>query len=666
MENEKVLINSAMLTAIWEETQKDNIELLKPFIMFLIDKTTKKGCEIDCVRICKMMDEKFSFLNFPQAVLIKVLNRMKKIVERKYNKYYLARSVNKEAEEFIKKESIVTSESELVISSLMNYLKESDKKFENIDYEKTQVALLTFLERNGFITIRNAEKLREIGEIKKDNTNYYIAKFISCEYEKSSHLFQCIYNITSGFMLASAIYRQVENDNKESLKNIDCYLDAPFILNVLGYKTEEQNNSANTLMKLLQEKKANIKCFRHNFQEVESIITSYKENLGKLRCKTLEGLDTKKYSREDIDNIILANLEIIFRKKGIEIVDIPDFSDYSSVIGEQELKDFLEEQYSDKEEKVAKVIGPDVDSISAIARIRKGKKYKKIEECKAIFITTNYFLTQVTNNFFNRKDFEEIGFLINDIELTTILWLKTFRNNPELPKLKLIENARTALDPPMNLMNKFIENTYKIKEQGLLNDTDILENIQTNTYYKAELMEKSDGKEENVTQELVSSIIFGETNKLKEQKSSLQTELNIEREKTKKAEKEKQQKESIITETIENIIKSSKTECENIIKKVSFIIKFFVLIAIAVVGSLLIYSIFIDFSVDFKNWFNVIVKILSVIIIDVGGVIGMLSPKFGIISKWIDKKLKVYNDNLYCKKLENKRKEYPYLFNSTN
>ena len=664
MKSEKVLINSAMLTAIWEETQKDNIELLKPFVIFLINETSKKGEEINCSKICELMGNKFSFIDFPQAVLIKVLNRLKNIVKRDYKKYYLIKNISKESDEFLQKEHIVKNESELVINALRNYLKENVESCKNISYKDTQDVLLSFLEKNGFITIKNTGQLEEIGNIKKDNTNYYIAKFITCEYEKNSQLFHCIYKMASGFMLANAIYMQVENDNKESLKKLDCYLDTPLILNVLGYKTEEQNNVAKKLIELLKEKKANIKCFRHNFEEVETIISSYKENLGKLRVKTLEGLDALKYTKKDVETIILSNLEVIFRRKGIDIVDTPDFSNHSYVIGEEELKEFLEQQYSDKEEKVTRVIQTDVDSISAIARLRKGQKYKKIEDCKAIFITTNYFLVQATNSFFNKKEYEEIGYLINDIELTTILWLKSFKENPELPKLKLIENARIALDPPINLMNKFIENTYKFKEQGLLNDTDIIENIQTNTYFKSELMEKSEGKEENVTQELVRSIIFGETDKLKEEKLELETQLNIEREKNKLVEKQKQDKDNIITKLTENIIQSSKKYAKQRAKKIGIIIKIIIYMILIGIGGLLIYSVVTDLNINSKDLFNIWVKILAFIIIDIGGIIGMLFPKINVINKFIDRKMNLYEDNVYCRRLEEKKKENPQLFKS--
>ena len=47
MNNKKVLTNSAILTAIWDETKKDNLELIKPFVEFLIGENYKEGDKID-------------------------------------------------------------------------------------------------------------------------------------------------------------------------------------------------------------------------------------------------------------------------------------------------------------------------------------------------------------------------------------------------------------------------------------------------------------------------------------------------------------------------------------------------------------------------------------------------------------------------------------------
>lgn len=105
-------------------------------------------------------------------------------------------------------------------------------------------------------------------------------------------------------MIANVIYMQIENDNKSTLKNLNCYLDAPFILRVLGYKTKEENISAQELFNLLKKYKANICCFQHNYQEVINIMTYYKNHIGTYQESTLEYFDLKEYTESQVDMAI--------------------------------------------------------------------------------------------------------------------------------------------------------------------------------------------------------------------------------------------------------------------------------------------------------------------------------------------------------------------------
>ena len=244
MENSNTLIGTAMLTAIWDQTHKDNLELLKPFIIYLIGKSTNIQDEINISQIIKEMDEEFGFPNIPKAVIIKIFNRMKKILLRKNKKFYLIKDLSKEVKEFVENKNQIRDESDKVINNLMEYLKKCHNNFEKITMDETKKLLNVFLEKNGFITIENIENLKNVGEYKTDQANYYIAKFILNENEKNTRIFEGIYKIVCGFMLANTIYIQVENDNKASLKNLDCYLDTPLILSILELKTEEQNNSS--------------------------------------------------------------------------------------------------------------------------------------------------------------------------------------------------------------------------------------------------------------------------------------------------------------------------------------------------------------------------------------------------------------------------------------
>ena len=656
MNNKKVLTNSAILTAIWDETKKDNLELIKPFVEFLIGENYKEGDKIDNNYIIKQMEDKFSFVQFPEAILKKVYGRLKSIVTRKDGIYYLKKDISINCQKFKERQLKLEEESEKVIESLKKYLKKINTKYKDINEQETISLFTIFLEKTGFISIENVKEYETKENYKRDQNNFYIAKFIIEQFEQETLTSKYIEKIISGFMLANAIYMQVETDNKETLKKVNIYLDSPLLLNVLNLKTDSQNESGNLLMKLLNEKKANVYCFKHNYDEVCSILENYKNNIKKIREKTLERLDVDGYTASDVDRII-QQLEIMLNNKGIKVVDTPQYEKNENGVNEgiekeKKLTDFLMDNYAENKEKMEGVVERDVKSIAAIGRIRKDNKYKKIEDCKAVFVTTNYNLVEYAEKCLEHKKYEEIGYLITDVELITILWLKSFKSNPDLPKLKLIENARTALELTSTMMERVKDVIEKMEKEGTINQADIVSsNIQELNYYKREIMEKIDGDEENINEETILGVIDKENIKLRH-------ELLIEKEKNKLIKKENEK----VKEEKEEFVKNIKEKCKDrahlivsCLKKVYTVLSCIILLAI-LAGC--IYVILVnDLSAS-----EITLVIVLGLLIEIMGIIESFIPKHSKLKKWVFKVIEEKEENLYWILLERKKKEFPKFF----
>lgn len=366
-------------------------------------------------------------------------------------------------------------------------------------------------------------------------------------------------------MLANTIYIQVENDNKASLKNLKCYLDTPIILNLLELKTEEQNNSTKLLIELLEKKQAKIKCFEHNYKEVYSIIYAYKENLGKYRDKTLEGLDIKNYTQSDVERL-LDNLE---------------------------------------------------------------------------------------NLFLNKNEFGEISYSISDIELTTILWLKTFKTNPDLPKFKLIENARLSLEPSNQIMERFKDVIEKMKEEKLINDIDVLENLKTNLYYKAELMEKIEGDSDNITNEVVRGIIDKQT-------ENLQIQLNVAKEKITQLEHEKQLNEIKKKDARQIIEKECFEKASKISKWIGKVLKILIYVIFFIVIGYCSYITYIDIIIEKET---ISMSTIVLLLIAFIGLIDISYSKMHFIIRILKKEQNNVQEYLYNKFLKTEKSKRKDLYN---
>lgn len=629
MKNDNALISTAVLTAIWDNSHKDNIELVIPFVSNIIFNKFKVNDLIDEEYIIRQLKEKFCFNKFPHAVLKIVLNRMKRrnILKLDNKKFILTKDLKDEAKEFEDRLNIAKLETSKVISAITKYLKKELNG--DIVESDAEIYFGNFISSYGYNAYENINFVKKI-ERKSDVTNYLIGEFICRENEKNSDIFKLILRIIEGYMIANAIYLQIENDNKASLRKLNCYLDAAFILRVLGYKSDEENESAKELYDLLVKYGATINCFNHTFIEVRNILYYYKININKNKEMTLEYFDKEKYSEGQVD-LIISSLEDIFKDKRINIVDTPDFTKdrYKDVIDVKT----LEEKLTAHKEKHNQYINPnsitnDVNSVCAINMLRRGKKITKIENCTHIFVTTYQYLKSASREIMPELFDTDIGLVIDDLDLTTILWFKDFENNADLPKLRLVENALAATNASDEIMCKAAKIFESIKKDGSIRNLENVSNCLTKNYLKSSgFVDSIKNDSELVTKESLLDFLTKRDKEIE----SIKKELEDTKERNLKKELSIQKKFIVEAEQ-----KAEADFNKNIkILKTVYYILFFLILALGIYA--IVYSI-----ITTGNFIIAAVLLL----INIIGLIDMASPRSKFILRKID---------TYCK---NKKRDY--------
>ncbi len=486
--DDSALISTAVLTAIWDDQHKDNIELIKPFIINIIYNKYEINDSIDENYIIKELKDKYYFNNFPHAVLKIILKRMKKekILKLENRKFILISELKEESNEFDRKLEISRNATFKVAIEMSNYL--SNELNKKVTMEEAEQYFCDFISTYGYNTYENIYYTSNIDR-RTEETNYMIGEFIWKEFNKDSLIFQYILKIIEGCMIANAIYMQVNNDNKSTLKKLNCYLDSPFIVRILGYKSKEENESAKELYDLLKKYNATLYCFKHTFLEVKRILEYYKNNIYNAdKESTLEYLDEQGYSEGQVDTIIVS-LEDIFKSYNIHIVDVPDFTEetlHKYVIDVLTLEEKLK-----KHKEISKyhygnsTIKNDVDSVNAISILRRGKRVTKIENCNYIFLTTYNYLKVASNEIITDKSDTDIGLVIDDLDLTTILWLKDFEENADLPKMRLIENAIAATNATDEILSKTKKIYTSLKKDKTIKNLENVSNLLTKRFLKS-------------------------------------------------------------------------------------------------------------------------------------------------------------------------------------
>ena len=483
LKNNSALISTAMLSAIFEENKQDNVALLVPFIIKIIyDDSSVSEKEI-----VEKMQNVYSFNNFPHAIVKIIINRLKKqqIIKQENGKYIFITDVSKIVQEFNDRLEKSKKEIEEIIRGLTDYFKKNTNL--KLNYLECRNSFAKFLDQNGYLLYEDMGNSTRINK-NIDNITYHIGRFINEHIEKQDIIYSYLVNIIEGSLIANALYVNIDNQNNTDLKKLTCFFDTPFMLRVLELKLPDENKSALELVDLLKELNVKIKCFRHNYNEIEYILEDYLKNYGKPQEKTLENLILKNYSESDVRHL-LNSLDTVFANLGIEIVEVPDYDEkkYKHIIDEKQLNKNLFNTYKNKQIN-PKTIENDVKSVSAIMRLRDGKEYRKLEDCNAIFVTTNKDIRNETNKLLNLDVNFKISPVVSDMDLTAIVWLKSMINNKNLPEMKLTENAMAAIKPSSALRKKFHQSLSNLKTSKTDVTPETLYNLLCSNYYVEDLM----------------------------------------------------------------------------------------------------------------------------------------------------------------------------------
>nr|VFK54532.1 MAG: hypothetical protein BECKTUN1418F_GA0071002_104415 [Candidatus Kentron sp. TUN]VFK57392.1 MAG: hypothetical protein BECKTUN1418E_GA0071001_104515 [Candidatus Kentron sp. TUN] len=225
---------------------------------------------------------------------------------------------------------------------------------------------------------------------------------------------------------------------------------------------------------MLEGNNGGLYCFEHTLVEIESILTACADSLSPLTPSTPYGLSAEYFLSNSISSsdILLYKTqakENIKSDLGVEVCSTPDRDLHS--IDEKPLDEILQKEIRYKNE-MARF--RDVDSLSAIMRIRKEKKTNHLEDCKAVFVTTNLGLARAARAAFVQKDKWDylIPPCITDHRLTAHLWLKMPTKSPSLSKKRIIADCYASIQPSEEFWIAFVGEIEKLKLQDNLSIDD--------------------------------------------------------------------------------------------------------------------------------------------------------------------------------------------------
>jgi hypothetical protein len=499
------IISLAVLKVNWDVSRKDYLENFVPMVAECIRRSPDEVVSLASVQ----RDLRTSFgLSIPQNAIKTILRRINK---RGYvvaeNRAYKPNRPKLEELQFQQVQQSVIAKHESLIRSLKSFCL---TKF-NVDMSDDELenALQSYLEENQLAIIGSSLDGTIMPEPKQSGpkSRFLVGSFVGELQRTGSADLAYLETVVKGVMLASAIFLPDPAQAERKFRNTEVYFDTAFLIFALGYAGEPRRAPCAELLRLLYEVGADLRCFKHTLDEIRGALDACAERLARGQLKdaygpSIEYFIEKGCSASDVE-LFTARLERDLKALRVGVVDKPDYVKQFQ-IDEKELEALLMRRITYRKQRACI---RDVDSISAIMRLRRLQEFFIIEECRALFVTTNGELARASREFFYREATQgSVGPALSDHALTSLLWLKRPLEAPDLPKMRIAADCYAATQPDERLWRLYLAEIDRLTKAGQVTADDYYM-LRHSLEAKAALMELTLGDDAAFSQGTVPEIL---------------------------------------------------------------------------------------------------------------------------------------------------------------
>jgi hypothetical protein len=234
---------------------------------------------------------------------------------------------------------------------------------------------------------------------------------------------------------------------------------------------------------------ANLKCFHHTREEVVGVLEAEAGRANGVNGGAEDYSTSRTFRRDEIEEMIIR-IDATLLERGISVVDTPDWtSQPDDAALDEALANVIDYARDRAREK-------DVQSLSAVARLRGMRRVDRFEKTPAIFVTTNASLARGSSAFF--KTIEGRGAIpvcVTAHTMTRVAWVKKPLSAPDLPKHMISAASYASLNPPPALWREYLSAINSRREKGNLTD-DEYHVLRSSLEARRALMDETFGGEE--------------------------------------------------------------------------------------------------------------------------------------------------------------------------
>lgn len=456
----KILVYSLVKT--FYEEKGDFVDSFLPIVIMHIPSSPKS------ITLEKIQEEiyKHTEIRIPLHSINIILSRAKRneLIEKSRSSVSLTENGMHYK---VKDEEIRTTERK--INELVSSAREFVSKNHNKDFESETIkeALFGLVNKNIsiFDMVFSSGANGSIATLGvPSNIDELLIEYVAYIEQNSDAQFRTLVDIVYGSILAAAISSNDIEGLGRDFDRTTVFLDTNIIFNLLNIHHQEQCKPSIELFKLLKiNGNFSFRVFDFTIDEIVRVLRGYKNefsyySVGAKVDSVYSSMKMKGLRITDVVELI-ANIEENIVSLGVSIFRTDSAINYyvppeNEVI---ELCKFKSEQNEHGQKH-------DLFAISNVRNMRK-QRYRKIEDCKVIFLTADNRLAKF-NHVYHHSGSNTVNEAIPEKLLTNILWLKTSSKGKRIPVSTLITACKADKLINRKMWRTFFDIVTSLRDAG--------------------------------------------------------------------------------------------------------------------------------------------------------------------------------------------------------
>jgi hypothetical protein len=301
---------------------------------------------------------------------------------------------------------------------------------------------------------------------------YLCTRFIDHLHKTKSPLFDQLVDIAAVGQLAEVVQEFQKPNQKNLVRRVDVsiYLDAPFLMDLLGLSGTHSKDNAQYIIEGLREVGAQILVFRHSIDEMVESLRAMKATAKHERYgKTADAIRRREVMPEYVDHVIANPAHYLEVHKVLTLQQSVDQFPGQQGYFSGELRTDLLGRLNWHENLRARE--RDVDSITIIMRRRTGNRTRNPFQARHLFITNSHLLAQFAKRFCSENhlgDPEDVPPVLHQRTISNALWVtlgaKVLR---EVPKRQLLAACEAVLRSKPAVIQRLVQTARQVSPEQI-------------------------------------------------------------------------------------------------------------------------------------------------------------------------------------------------------